>query len=90
MKFLVSWSLPVATYRPAVARFLKGGGMPPSGVTLIGRWHGMSGKGVAVVETNDPKALYAWVAEWMEFLPLETTPVLEDADAGAVLGSMFK
>jgi Protein of unknown function (DUF3303) len=90
MKFMVSWSLPHDSYRAAVARFLKAGGMPPPNVTLIGRWHGMSGKGVAVVETTDPKALYAWVAEWMEFLPLETTPVLEDADAGAVLGGMFK
>ena len=56
----------------------------------VGRWHGMSGKGCAVVDTDDAKALYAWVAEWSEFLPLETTPVLEDADAGAVLGSIFK
>ena len=90
MKFLVSWSLPHATYRPAVGRFLQGGGRPPAGVTMIGRWHGMSGKGCAVVETTDAKALYAWIAEWAEFLPIETTPVLEDADAGAVLGSLFK
>jgi hypothetical protein len=90
MKFLVSWSLPQATFRPAVARFLKSGGMPPAGVNLIGRWHGMSGAGFAVVETNDAKALYAWIAEWGEFLPLQTTPVLEDADAGAVLGAMYK
>jgi Domain of unknown function (DUF3303) len=90
MKFVVSWSLPAATFRPAVARFLKAGGLPPSGVNLIGRWHGMSGMGFAVVETNDAKALYAWVAEWSEFLPLQTTPVLEDAAAGEVLGAMYK
>jgi hypothetical protein len=88
MKFLVSWSLPQPTYRSAVARFLQNGGMPPAGVQLIGRWHGMSGKGCAVVESNDPKALYAWMAEWSEFLPIETTPVLEDADAGAVLKAL--
>ena len=90
MKFLVSWSLPHATFRPAVARFLEGGGMPPAGIKLIGRRHGMSGKGCAVVDTDDAKALYAWVAEWSEFLPLETTPVVEDGDAGAVLGSLYK
>ena len=90
MKFMVSWSLPQGTYRAAMARFLKAGGMPPAGVTLVGRWHGMSGKGCAIVDTNDPKALFAWAAEWSEFLPLETSPVLEDADAGAVLGGMFK
>ena len=90
MKFLVSWSLPQATFRPAVARFLQGGGVPPAGVKMIGRWHGMSGFGFAVVETTDAKALYAWVAEWAEFLPMQTTPVLEDADAGAVLAAMYK
>jgi len=90
MKFLVTWSLPAATFRPAVARFLKAGGLPPKGVSLIGRWHGMSGMGVAVVETNDEKALYTWIAEWSEFLPLQTTPVLEDAAAGEVLGAMYK
>lgn len=50
----------------------------------------MSGTGCAVVETNDAKALYAWMAEWSEFLPIQTTPVLEDADAGAVLASIYK
>lgn len=90
MKFLVSWSLPQATYRPVISRFLKAGGLPPAGVKLIGRWHGMSGTGFAVVETTDPKALYAWIAEWSEFMPLQTTPVLEDGDAGEVLSAIFK
>ena len=56
---------------------------------MISRYHGMNGRGVAIVETNDARALYTW-AEWNEFLPMETTPVVEDADAGAVLGAMFK
>jgi hypothetical protein len=89
MKFIVSWSLPPDTFRAAVARFLKGGGVTPAGVTLIGRWHGMSGTGFAVVETSDAKALYEWIAEWSEFLPMQTTPLVEDADAGAVLGTLY-
>jgi hypothetical protein len=40
-----------------VQRFLKTGGVPPAGVTLIGRWHGMNGKGCAVVESSNPPAL---------------------------------
>ena len=86
---MVSWSLPQETFVPTVTNFLKGGGAPPSGVNMIGRWHGMSGTGVAIVETDDAKALYEWVAEWSQFIPLETTPVVEDADAGAVLGAMY-
>jgi hypothetical protein len=90
VKFLVSWSLPQSTYRQTIAQFLKAGGMPPAGVKLIGRWHGMNGTGFAVVETTDAKALYGWFAEWTEFMPIQTTPVLEDADAGEVLSAMFK
>jgi hypothetical protein len=89
MKFMVSWTLQPATYRPTIARFLEAGGMPPDGVNLIGRWHGMSGAGVAIVETDDDKALYAWVSEWAEFIELQTTPVLEDEDAGEVLSSRY-
>jgi hypothetical protein len=48
----------------------------------------MSSQGFAVVETTDAKVLYAWVAEWSEFLPLTTTPCLEEADAGAVSKSL--
>lgn len=90
MKFLISWSQPQSTYRSAIAHFLEGGGKPPAGVKMIGRWHGMNGTGFAVAETNDAKALYAWFAEWSEFLPLQTTPVVEDADAGEVLSALHK
>jgi hypothetical protein len=88
MKYIVSWTLPQATYRAAANRFLKAGGLPPAGVKMIGRWHGMSGNGVAIVEAADAKALYAWVAEWMEFLHIQVTPCLEDAEAGAVLAAL--
>jgi hypothetical protein len=88
MKYIVSWTLPQSTYHAAVARFLEAGGLPPAPVKMIGRWHGMSGSGFAIVDTTDIKALYAWVAEWSDLLPLNTTPCLEDADAGAVLKSL--
>lgn len=50
----------------------------------------MSGQGFAVVESNDPKALYLLRAQWADLLPIEVTPCLEDADAGAVLASLVK
>jgi Protein of unknown function (DUF3303) len=40
------------------------------------------------VETTDPKALFSWVAEWSDLLPMETTPCLEDAEMSAVLQSL--
>ena len=88
MKFIVSWTLPQATYNTAVDRFLKSGGTPPAGVNMTGRWHGANSAGFAIAETNDPKALYTWAAQWMDVIPIDVTPCLEDADAGEVLSSL--
>jgi len=85
VKFIVSWTLPQASYRDALNKFLASGGLPPANIKMLGRWHGMDGTGFAIAETDDPKALYAWYAEWLEFLPIATTPCLEDGDAAAVL-----
>ena len=88
MTFIVSWKLPEGTYNNAVARFLEAGGLPPAGVDLVGRWHGMNGGGFAIAESDDAKALYAWIAEWSDVIPIEITPCLGDEDAGTVLASV--
>jgi hypothetical protein len=88
MKYLVSWSLPQATYSEALARFLETGAAPPPGVRLIGRWHGMSGRGFAVAESDDASALYLWQAQWRDVLPIEIAPCLDDAEAAQVLSSV--
>ncbi len=90
MKYIISWSLPQSTYSAATARFLETGGAPPKGVELLGRWHGMSGQGFAIAESSDAKAMYLFRAQWADVLPIEVTPCLEDADAGAVLASLGK
>jgi len=90
MKFLVSWKLPHGTFQPAVERFLGTGGLPPKGVKLVGRWHGASMKGVAIAESNDAKAIYAWMAAWGDLLELEVTPCLDDAEGAKVLKSLNK
>jgi hypothetical protein len=90
MKYLVQWSVPQQTMRPAVERFLQTGGKPPDGVTQLGRWFGMNGKGCSVVEADDPKGVFSLVSEWQEFLEIDATPVLEDDAAGEVLAKLFK
>src|SRR6266436_2731443 len=45
-------------------------------------WHERSG--ICDLRIGDPKALYRWVAQWSDLLPLTVTPCLEDADAGEV------
>jgi hypothetical protein len=90
MKYIVSWTLPQGTFSAAVARFLETGGAPPKGVEMLGRWHGMSGQGFAIAESGNAKAMYLWMAQWSDLLPMTVTPCLEDTDAGEVLASLGK
>ncbi len=55
------------------------------GVKLIGRWHDLVGfTGVAIAETDDPKALAKWLLNWNGAIDLESTPVLDDEETRAV------
>lgn len=90
MKYILIWNLPSGTFNATIARFLETGGAPPKGVAMLGRWHGMSGQGVAIMESDDAKAMFGWRAQWADLIDMSITPCLEDADAGAVLASMAK
>ena len=86
MKYMASWTHAHGEeYRATIARFLKTGGLPPAGVKMIGRWHGANGTGFAVAESEDPKAILEWIAEWREFMDIQATPVVEDAEMAEVL-----
>ena len=90
MKYISSWTLPTGEdYRSAVAQFLKDGGMPPAGVKMIGRWHGTNGKGFMVAESDDAKAMYAYFAQWQEFMEIESTMAVDDVEAAEVLSRMY-
>ncbi len=75
---------------PPSRAFWKPAVTPPKGVKLLGRWHGMSGQGVAISESDDAKAMFECGAQWADLLELTITPCLEDADAGAVMAAMAK
>ena len=67
-------------------RFKAGGGLPPAGVKMIGRWHRADGSGAVVIaESNDSVALAKWATEWADVISLETVPVVTDEDMAAVL-----
>jgi hypothetical protein len=86
MKFILSFTLPPETRDEAITRFLETGGQPPPGVTLLGRWTrlDLSG-GVALLESEDPKALTAFAQAWSDLLDLAIAPVLGDQELAAVL-----
>jgi Protein of unknown function (DUF3303) len=91
MKFISTWSVRPGKMQEVIAKFLATGAPGPSGVKLIGRWHrsDLSG-GFTLTEADDPKALYESAAEWADLIDIHSALVIDDADAGAVLGKLFK
>ncbi len=68
-------------------RFKETGGLPPDGVTMIGRWHGVDGnRGFLLAETGDPGALARWLQDWTDLVAFEVTPVLTDEEFSEVIG----
>lgn len=90
MKFLTTWKTQPGTFNATIARFLETGGAPPAGIRMLHRFHGMNGTGIVVSESDDPKAMFQWVAQWGDVIELNVTPCVDDADAGAVLASLGK
>ena len=91
MKFISTWTLASGNLRETAERFLAGQGQPPEGVTLLGRWHkaDLSG-GFVLFETSNSTAFFESAAVWADLLEIHTVPVVEDAEAGAVLAKVFK
>jgi len=91
MKVMSTWSVRPGSAREAVKRFLAGEAMPVEGVALLGRWHSVDlSHGYSLYETDSPGALYEGSARWVELLDIETTLVVEDAEAGPALAKTFK
>ena len=86
MKFLVTWKvsedkwlniLDVYSSMSAEER-----GDVGEGVSLVGRWHDLADKsGVAVMESEDISAVFAYLGRWNPHMETTVRPVLEDADA---------
>jgi uncharacterized protein DUF3303 len=87
MKYVITWSVSNENYKAAIKKFLDTGALPPAGVKLVGRYHGLEGSnhGFIVAETGDAKGIYTWLADWMSLVNFQVTPVVEDAEAAALL-----
>jgi hypothetical protein len=89
MKYMLAWKIAPGHIRSAAEAFLKAGAPLPKGLTLVGRWHAPgSAYGWAVVEGSE-SGLAQHVAEWEHLLEFQITPVLEDAEAGKALASVY-
>ena len=87
MKYVITWSVSGETYKNTMKKFLETGAQPPAGVKMLGRYHGLQGsaRGFIVAESADAKGIYTWLADWMELCSFEVVPVVEDAEAAALL-----
>ena len=91
MKFMSTWALLPGSVKAAAQQFLEGGGGEPEGVTVLGRWHNVDcSGGFALYETNNLAALHLGAAKWADLIEITTVPVIEDAEAGPNLASVFK
>ena len=89
MKYMVCWKIMPGNHKPAAEAFLKSGAPMPAGLTKVGRWHAPgSSRGWLLVE-GDLKALAEHLTQWSDLLELEVSPVLEDADAGEAMATVY-
>lgn len=85
---MVAWKIPPGCYKTAVERFLKTGVPTPGGLKTIGRWHAPgSAYGWHLVE-GDASAMAELDATWGDLLEIQTTPVIEDAEAASSLAKV--
>ena len=89
MKFMVTWRVQEDRRHEALKIF---SGMSDEeaanefgDLKVVGRWHDLIGfTGVAIVETDDPDHLTAWLIQWNDMCDIETAPVLDDQEARAL------
>ncbi|MEJ2205155.1 MAG: DUF3303 family protein [Gemmatimonadota bacterium] len=87
MRFLVLYTMKPEARAEAVEKFMATGGLPPEGVTMLGRWHDVSGlRGFTLCEADSVVPAARWCREWAEHLEQEVIPVMTDEEAAEVLG----
>jgi hypothetical protein len=91
MKFMSTWTLIPGSVKTAAEQFLAGGGLEGEDVKLLGRWHSADcSGGFSLYETDSAAALHLGAAKWADLLEINTIAVVEDAEAGPNLVTVFK
>jgi hypothetical protein len=88
MTFLIEYQISPKHRDAAQARFKQTGGMPPSGVKMVARWHrATGGGGFVLAETDSAEALANWTQAWSDLLVFSSiTPVVDDETIARVIG----
>jgi hypothetical protein len=86
MLFHITYNVTPGQRDPVQDKFKKTGALPPSGVTMKGRWHNVNGnRGYIIAETTDIDALGKWVQDWSDLLTFEVVPVLVDEQIAKII-----
>jgi hypothetical protein len=87
MLFITTYAIRPEHRDAAQARFKAGGGLPPAGVKMLGRWHKVGGLGgFVLMEASDAVAAGKWTQEWSDLLTFEIVPVATDEEIMKVMG----
>jgi hypothetical protein len=71
---------PVPVYR----RFREQGRLAPEGLVYVGSWVDETlSQCFQLMETDDPRLLDEWIANWRDLVDFEVIPVLPSAEAAA-------
>ena len=89
MKYIMSWTIKPDCYKGAVKRFLSTGAPLPEGLNQLGRWHGPGSTCGWLLVEGSGEAAYEHAAEWADLLEMTVTPVVEDAEAGAIAAKLY-
>ena len=86
MIHVMTWAFKPEHRNAVIARFKETGGLPPEGVKMLGRWHGIgNNKGVVVAESEDPLAFAKWLLEWSDLASFDVYPALGDEEIAKAL-----
>lgn len=94
MKFMITWQFHPGKSHDTLAKFSQ---MTPEqdqalmgkDIKLIGRWHDViRGRGVCIIESNNPEAVSRYSLNWNAVMDLDTSIVLDDAETRALGKSM--
>ena len=89
MKFVTQWKVRHGKLPEAVDRFFTTGDPKPEGVKSLGRWFSVDMRGgYHLLEADNATAIAQYSARWADLLDLETSAVIEDAEAVSVMGEI--
>ena len=90
MLFKMAWTHPPKAWDETIKQFMETGGIPPSGIEIVLRYHNLDGTvGFAILESIDAAAPADYALDYNGLINIEITSIMDDLTIGGVLGKKF-